>query len=211
MKGEIEVAATVENHPTAQYEQVDLVWYYNDSYMVKLGLELVDGKLSIVMSREESDRTRTIKIIPTKETTVQLLLRVKGNQIHGRFRTPASNDWQDVGECDLPAPPEHRPKISLQFYQGPADAEHWARVTELRITLGGGKIHSALGRIRNESRSRQAIHRLGAIEQSMERRRSRRHAIDRWDRGTAVSRQDGAVVCLVLEQGRAARNQRGPR
>ena len=27
---EIEVFVTVENHPTNQYEQVDLVWYYDD-------------------------------------------------------------------------------------------------------------------------------------------------------------------------------------
>ena len=44
---EIQITATVENRPTAQYEQVDLVWYYDDSHMVKLGLELVDGKLSM--------------------------------------------------------------------------------------------------------------------------------------------------------------------
>src|SRR5262245_15626299 len=62
-EGGLEVAATVENRPTEQYEQVDLVWYYDDGHMVKLGQELVDGKLSIVMGREENDRTRTIAII----------------------------------------------------------------------------------------------------------------------------------------------------
>jgi hypothetical protein len=39
--GEFEIAVTFENRPTSQYEQVDLVWYYDDSYMVKLGQELV--------------------------------------------------------------------------------------------------------------------------------------------------------------------------
>src|SRR5438552_3195153 len=62
--GAIEVSASVENRPTGQYEQVDLVWYFDDKNMVKLGQELVDGKLSIVMGREENDRTRTIAIIP---------------------------------------------------------------------------------------------------------------------------------------------------
>src|ERR1700745_926285 len=61
---EIEVCVTVENHPTNQYEQADLVWYYDDSNMVKLGQELVDGSLSVVMGREEHDQTRTIAIIP---------------------------------------------------------------------------------------------------------------------------------------------------
>src|SRR2546427_2814220 len=36
-KREIEVSVIVENKPTHQYEQVDLVWYYDDSNMVKLG------------------------------------------------------------------------------------------------------------------------------------------------------------------------------
>jgi len=47
-----------------QWEQVDLVLYYDDSNMVKVGLELVDGQLSIVMGREEKDATRTISITP---------------------------------------------------------------------------------------------------------------------------------------------------
>src|SRR5258707_13810846 len=32
---ETEVSVTVENQPTNQYEQVDLVWYFDDSNMVK--------------------------------------------------------------------------------------------------------------------------------------------------------------------------------
>jgi regulation of enolase protein 1 (concanavalin A-like superfamily) len=129
----VEVSASIENKPTEQYEQVDLVWYYDDSRMVKLGEERVDGQLSIVMGREENDRTRTIAIIPLNSFSVRLRLLVQGNRIRGQFRTPESKDWRDVGECDLPAPLEAKAKISLQFYQGPADAEHWARVTEFRV------------------------------------------------------------------------------
>ncbi len=130
---EIEITVTVENHPTAQYEQVDLVWYYDDGHMVKLGLELVDGKLSIVMGREENDRTRTVKIIPLDAFRVQLRLRVKDNAVRGQFRPAGSDIWQAVGECDLPAPAEAKPKISLQFYQGAPEVEHWARVSEFRV------------------------------------------------------------------------------
>lgn len=129
--GELEVSVSVTNQPTAQYEQVDLVWYYDDSHMVKLGQELVDGKLSIVMGREEADKTRTIAIIPLKSFSVRLRFLVTGNRIHGEFRTPDSENWQKAGECDLPV--HGNPNVSLQFYQGPADAEHWARVTEFRI------------------------------------------------------------------------------
>ena len=127
----VEVSVTVTNHPTEQYEQVDLVWYYDDSHMVKLGQELVDGKLSIVMGREEADKTRTIAILPLKSFSVQLRLSVAGNLIHGQFRTPDTETWQEAGGCDLPV--HGPPKISLQCYQGPANIEHWARITGFHI------------------------------------------------------------------------------
>jgi regulation of enolase protein 1 (concanavalin A-like superfamily) len=133
----IEVSVKVENRPTSQYEQTDLVWYFDDGHMVKLGQELVDGKLSIVMGREENDKTRTIAIIPLNSFSVLLRLTVRGKRIHGQFRTPGSDQWRDAGECELPAPADAKAKISLQFYQGPADIEHWARVTEFRVRRVG--------------------------------------------------------------------------
>jgi WD40 repeat protein/regulation of enolase protein 1 (concanavalin A-like superfamily) len=128
----IEVAAAVSHHPTHQYEQVDLAWYYSDSNMVKIGEELVDGKLSVVMGREENDKTRTIKIIPLDSNDVQLRLTVTGNRIKGQFKKPGA-DWAVAGECDLPEKGE--PKITLQFYQGPADQEHWGRVSDFTIRI----------------------------------------------------------------------------
>ena len=129
----IEVSVTVRNRPTEQYEQVDLVWYYDDGHMVKLGQELVDGKLSIVMGREEKDRTRTIAIIPLDSDSVRLRLSVRNDRIRGHFRTPDAKEWRLAGECSLPAPVGGKAQISLQCYQGPEKTEHWARITEFRI------------------------------------------------------------------------------
>ena len=131
--GELEISVTVETHPTNQYEQADLVWYYDDSNMVKLGRELVDGKVSIVMGREQGDRTRTLALIPIQAEFVRLKLIVKGNQVRGQYLLAGSEKWQDANKCDMPAPKDGKPKISLQFYQGPADSEHWARVTAFRV------------------------------------------------------------------------------
>ena len=136
-RDEIEVSVNVQTSPTEQYEQADLVWYFDDSHMVKIGRELVDGKISVVMGREENDRTRTITIIPLNAPSVDLRLMVKGNHIQGWFRAPGSKDWGKAGECDLPAPPDGKAKIALQFYQGPANAEHWARVAEFRVRRVG--------------------------------------------------------------------------
>ena len=132
-KHPVEITASVTNNPTGQWEQVDLCWYYDDSNMVKLGQEMVDGQLSIVMGREEKDRTRTIKIVPIDAQSVELRHVVSGNRIKGSFR-PRGGAWRDVGECDLPPAPQGKSaQVSLQFYQGLPDVEHWARVSELSL------------------------------------------------------------------------------
>jgi regulation of enolase protein 1 (concanavalin A-like superfamily) len=129
----LEISAKVENKPDNQYEQVDLVWYFDDSNMVKLGEELVDGKLSVVMGREEMDKTRTIAIVPLDSTSVRLRIIVNGQRVRGEFKSSSTNDWRLAGECDAPAVKNLSPRVSLQFYQGAAEAEHWARVTEFMI------------------------------------------------------------------------------
>ena len=133
----LEITATIEHSPTNQYEQADLVWYYADGNMVKLGPELVDGKFSVVMGREEGDRARTISINPVAAGAVDVKFIVKGNDITGLFRDSTTNDWRNAGSCSLPALPGVEPRISLQFYQGTASAEHWARVKRLAITPPG--------------------------------------------------------------------------
>jgi regulation of enolase protein 1 (concanavalin A-like superfamily) len=129
----VDITASIENQPTNQWEQVDLCWYYDDSNMVKLGQEMVDGQLSIVMGREEGDKARTVKIIPIESAKVELRLTVKGNDVRGSFRTPGG-EWKHVGECDLPPVPQGKPPmVSLQFYRGLPDVKHWARVSEVSI------------------------------------------------------------------------------
>ena len=119
----IEVSVTFKSNPTNQYEQACLVWFYDEANMVKIGREMVDGIPSIVMGREENDKTKTIIIIPLEAVAVQLLLSVKGNRIEGRYRECDCDDWDVAGHCDLPA--KGSANISLQFYNGPTNAEHW--------------------------------------------------------------------------------------
>ncbi|MGA1235810.1 MAG: DUF1349 domain-containing protein [Limisphaerales bacterium] len=132
---EVVVTVKVTNDPKEQYEQVDLVWYYDDSHMVKIGQELVDGQLSIVMGREEQDRCRTVIIIPIEARTLELRHRVRGNEIVGEYRLPGEGVWRRAGSCDLPVHGEA--KICLQFYQGPAEEDRWARVTGFRVETRG--------------------------------------------------------------------------
>ena len=128
---QIEVSVNVENHPTEQYEQVDLVWYYDYSHMVKIGLEQVDKNLCVVMGREEQDRTRTIAVIPKGTPSMRLRLTVQGDKILGYYRPAATALWLKAGECTLPV--QGKPKLSLQVYQGTTKVERWAKITDFRI------------------------------------------------------------------------------
>lgn len=128
---DVEVQVTLGNRPTGQYEQVDLVWYYDDGHMVKLGQEQVDGRLCIVMGREEGDRTRTIVIIPIDFFILDLRFQVRDNRIAGQYRKSGTTEWLDAGACDLPVRGE--PRVSIQCYQGPVREERWARITEFEI------------------------------------------------------------------------------
>ena len=132
--GAVEAMVTFENRPKEQYEQIDFVWYYDDGHMVKLGQELVDGYLTVVMGREEKERAETISVIPLDTFKVAMRFLVKGKRIRGQFLPDGAKEWRDAGECDLPV--KGTPKISIQAYMGPAKEERWARVTEFRVAQG---------------------------------------------------------------------------
>lgn len=126
-----ELQVTLENRPTEQYEQIDLVWYYDDGHMVKIGLEQVDGQWSVVMGREEKDRTRTVCIIPVSAHKLDFRFMQSRQLLEGFYRVAGETEWTKAGECDLPV--HGRPHVSLQAYQGPATAVHWARIQNLVI------------------------------------------------------------------------------
>ena len=132
--GPIEITVRFENAPTGQYEQVNLAWYYDDSHMVKLGREIVDGPVCVVMGREEKDQCRTIARPPVPGAWYRLRLTISGAEIRGAYWPEGATAWAEAGVCTLPAPPPGvAPKISLHAYNGFADQEHWARITELRV------------------------------------------------------------------------------
>jgi len=136
--GEVAAAVTVTNQPSGQYEQVGIAWYYDDSHMVKLIKEQVDNKIWAVMGREQADRTALVGKVALDTPKARLRLRVSGNRIRGQFLPDGATEWKDAGACDLPTPPpQAKAKVCLHCYQGPPDAEHWARLTEFSIARLG--------------------------------------------------------------------------
>ena len=127
----LEATVTFENRPTEQYEQIDFVWYYDDGHMVKLGQELVDGYLTVVMGREEKDRAETISVIPLDTFKVTMRFLVQGKRLRGQYLPEGAKEWRDAGACDLPV--KGIAKISIQAYMGPEKTERWARVTNFQV------------------------------------------------------------------------------
>ena len=129
----VEISVQMEQHPKKRWEQTNLVWYYSDSTMVKLGLEIEHGRVNVVMGREVDDRTQTIAIIPYPGETVQLRLVVAGREVTGFYRKPGSDPWVKVGTASLPDDLSKPPQVSLQFYQGEAESNRWATVTDFKM------------------------------------------------------------------------------
>jgi regulation of enolase protein 1 (concanavalin A-like superfamily) len=136
MAAAADVSVEISHKPQNRWEQANLVWYYSDSHMVKLGLEIENGRTNIVMGREEGDKTKTIAIIPYEGETVELRFTVRGQDLQGWYRRPGAADWTVAGKTTVPVSPvAPAPHISLQFYQGVAGSGRWATVRKFRLAV----------------------------------------------------------------------------
>ncbi len=116
----IDVTVTFTAPPTKQFEQAGLTWYQDGKPVFKLVLEQIDGKTYIIPGK-----------IAAPEKTVQLRLVVTADQFTAQFRPDAKGEFQTVASGALP--PGTNEEISLQCYNGPADAEHWVRFEDFSI------------------------------------------------------------------------------
>jgi hypothetical protein len=116
----IDVTVTNTTKPTQQYEQAGITWYNNGKPVFKLVKELVDGKLMIIPGRK-----------PVSSKTVQLRLIVTKDNFIAQFRPDAKGKFQTAATGKLPAPGDDQ--VSIQCYNGPANAEHWIRFDDFRI------------------------------------------------------------------------------
>jgi len=87
----------------------------------KLVKELVDGKLIIIPGRK-----------PMSSETVQLRLIVTSGDFIAQFRPNAEGEFQTATTGTLPAPANDQ--VSIQCYNGPANAEHWIRFDDFRVS-----------------------------------------------------------------------------
>jgi hypothetical protein len=117
----IDVTVTNLTKPTQQYEQAGITWYHEGKPVFKLVKELIDGELYIIPGKK-----------PMSSETVQLRLVVSGNDYVAQFRPGGKGEFITTAEGTLASPGDDQ--VSIQCYNGPADAEHWIRFEDFRIT-----------------------------------------------------------------------------
>ena len=131
------IEVTVTNHtvPTTQWEQAGLILYRHGVPVVKVGKELVDGKLCVIPGEVAMDAA-----------TVRLRLVVKGDDYVAQYQPDARGEFKTaargriVAGRNIPAAGKlpaaeagAGDQVSLQCFEGPPDAEHWIRFDDFRI------------------------------------------------------------------------------
>ena len=116
----VEVTVTFTTEPTQQFEQAGITWYHQQKPVFKLVHEQIDGSQWIIPGRK-----------PAPAKTVQLRLIVDGVDWTAQYREDAEGEFLTAGTGKLPPPGEDQ--VSLQCYNGPADAKHWIRFDDFRI------------------------------------------------------------------------------
>jgi len=130
----IDISCQLWHSPKKRWEQANLVWYFDDGHMIKLGLEIEHGVPNIIMGRKDNNKGKTLAIIPYADPDVQLRFTFNGQNLVGYFRKPGAETWTQAAETTLPTSPEIRTAhISLQCYGGEADSNRWARFGSLTI------------------------------------------------------------------------------
>jgi hypothetical protein len=116
----IEVTVEFTAPPTQQYEQAGITWYQGTKPVFKLVHEFIDGKLYIIPGKK-----------PAPGLWAQLRLIVSADKFVAQFRQEPKGEFQTAATGKL-APGENE-QVSIQCYNGPANAEHWMRFSDFRI------------------------------------------------------------------------------
>jgi regulation of enolase protein 1 (concanavalin A-like superfamily) len=122
----------VENEPTNGFEHAGLVWYVDDDNYVALMKEQL-GKVAVQLMSETDGRPRVgFAEKEYKEKAVWLRMEIAGGKARGLFRTTDKDDWQALGQCDLP-PAKGEVRIGLMTGYAAKDAEHFSRFSAFRV------------------------------------------------------------------------------
>lgn len=122
----------VAHEPKEKWEQAGLLWYVDDDNFVKLISEQIDGKMYVVVAREEKGRGKVVGKVVAPQANMQLRLKVEAKRVTGQWRIKEGDKWSDSGECDFNA--EGNPRFGLFTQNGPKEGVRWVRFDDFVIS-----------------------------------------------------------------------------
>jgi regulation of enolase protein 1 (concanavalin A-like superfamily) len=131
-EGVLVIEVFVENEPTNAYEHAGLVWYYDDDNYVVLLKEKVGDKQIVQLVFEKEGRPKVgFAEKPFAGKGVWLRMVMSDGKIRGQFRATEKDEWQTLGQCDLPVKGE--PRVGLITGYAPKNMEHQVRFRDFRL------------------------------------------------------------------------------
>ena len=118
-------SVSVVHRPKEKYEQAGLLWCVDDDNFVKLISEQIDGKMYVVLAREQNGRGQVFAKIETPAPDFQLRLAVQSNRVTGQWRLKDADAWSDAGACNFDVQDDAR--FGLFTQNGPKDQVRWVR------------------------------------------------------------------------------------
>jgi regulation of enolase protein 1 (concanavalin A-like superfamily) len=131
-KERVAVEVQVENEPTTGFEHAGLVWYGDDDNYVALLREKLGAKVEVQLVAEYDGKPKVgFAQKPAEPKTVWLRMEFKDGKAKGLMRATEKDEWQVLGQCELPMKGE--PRIGLITGYAPKTPEHEARFSKFRI------------------------------------------------------------------------------
>lgn len=128
----VAVEALVENEPTNGFEHAGLVWYCDDDNYVALLREKLGAKVEVQLVSETNAKPKVgFAQKPFEPKTVWLRMELSGGKAKGLFRASEKDNWQVLGQCDLPLKGE--PRVGLITGYAPQKSDHESRFSKFRI------------------------------------------------------------------------------
>jgi len=121
----------VENRPELLYEHAALYWYYDDDDYVGLLKEWMGDEVKLRLMRKKDSESTFVGEPTYAAEGVWFRLVIKGDKATGYYRQTEKEEWQKMGEVDLPS--KVGPQVGFNVGGGPENAERWVRFSNFRI------------------------------------------------------------------------------
>ena len=128
-KGDFAIEVQVKSQPSAQFEHAGLMLFADGDNYVVLNKEMLDKPEVVFVAEKDAKPAHVSK--PYEHENICLRLLVAGKKAIAQYRHYDTDEWQTLGERDLPTPGPY--KVGVFAGRPPKDADHRALFTRFRI------------------------------------------------------------------------------